>query len=125
MGKVIDVDEDLYKSISSDISSIASTLEGAKGKLEPCFSGELASYYSGSCNTELEFEIADSVTKIENTSVAIDASIDLYEKSSYFQYRYEVTMEGSSSNRDVIYSKLWYHFINNDNIYAKRYGKNI
>ena len=81
MGKVIDVDEELYNGISSEISGLATTLEGSKSKLDPCFSGELASFYSGSCNTDLGSEVANSITKIENLSLAIDASINAYKNT--------------------------------------------
>lgn len=33
--------------------------------------------------------------------------MNLYETSPYFKYRIEQTLEGNSSNRDVIYSSLW------------------
>lgn len=41
--------------------------------------------------------------------------IRFYNTSDYFQVRVEKTLAGSSSNRDVIYSTLWNHYINNDN----------
>lgn len=36
--------------------------------------------------------------------------IDFYSKSSYFQQRFEQTLDGDSSGRDEIASKLWYHY---------------
>lgn len=49
--------------------------------------------------------------------------IRYYENSDYFQHRVEATMEGSSSNRDVIYETLWQHYINNDNILQLAFGE--
>ncbi len=37
--------------------------------------------------------------------------MDLYEASPYFQYRVKETLEGHSSGRDVIYSSLWQHYV--------------
>lgn len=37
---------------------------------------------------------------------------DFYAASEYFQYRMKQTAEGESSGRDIIYSTLWNHFIN-------------
>lgn len=49
--------------------------------------------------------------------------MQFYENSDYFQHRLEATMEGSSSNRDWIYSTLWNHYINNDNFLQLVFGE--
>ena len=49
--------------------------------------------------------------------------MQFYENSAYFQHRAEATMEGSSSNRDWIYSTLWNHYINNDNFLQLLFGE--
>ena len=46
-----------------------------------------------------------------------------YESSDYFQHRVEKTMEGSSSNRNWIYSSLWNHYINNNNLLEFSFGE--
>ena len=76
MGNKIAVDDELYSGISSEIMGLSGNLTGAD--LSPCFSGELASFYSGSCNTELDDEILGVIDDIENLSLNIDASIDAY-----------------------------------------------
>lgn len=48
---------------------------------------------------------------------------DFYEKSDYFQQRVENTIEGSSSGRDVVYSQLWNHYLNNDNVIQLLFGE--
>ena len=76
MGNKVAIDEEIYNGISSNISGLSESLNGVD--LSPCFSGELASFYSGSCDTDLESQLSKSVTKIENTALAIDASINAY-----------------------------------------------
>lgn len=49
--------------------------------------------------------------------------MQFYETSLYFQRRVEKTMEGSSSNRDFIYSTLWNHYLNNDNFLQLIFGE--
>ena len=49
--------------------------------------------------------------------------VQYYNTSDYFQYRMELTKEGSSSGRDMIYSALWQHYINNDNIVQLLFGE--
>ncbi len=49
--------------------------------------------------------------------------MQFYENSDYFQHRLEATMEGSSSNRDFIYSTLWKHFINNNSFLQLVFGE--
>lgn len=49
--------------------------------------------------------------------------VQFYDSSEYFQQRVEDTMEGSSSGRDVIYSNLWNHFLNNDNFFQLLFGE--
>lgn len=49
--------------------------------------------------------------------------MQFYDSSNYFQHRVESTMEGSSSNRDWIYSTLWNHYINNDNLSQLVFGE--
>lgn len=49
--------------------------------------------------------------------------MQFYENSDYFQHRLEATMEGSSSNRDWIYSTLWNHYINNGNFLQLVFGE--
>lgn len=49
--------------------------------------------------------------------------IRFYNTSDYFQVRVEKTLTGSSSNRDVIYSTLWNHYINNDNFLQLVFGE--
>lgn len=46
-----------------------------------------------------------------------------YNNSDYFQYRIELTKEGSSSGRDMIYGALWQHYINNNNIVQLLFGE--
>ena len=46
-----------------------------------------------------------------------------YNESEYFQYRVEMTKEGSSSSRDQIYSTLWTHFKTNDSITKVLFGE--
>lgn len=48
---------------------------------------------------------------------------NLFEKSDYFQYRLESTIEGNSSERDEIYATLWHHYIYNDNILQLAFGE--
>ena len=48
---------------------------------------------------------------------------DFYNESEYFQYRVEMTKEGSSSSRDMIYSTLWSHFKTNDNLIEVLFGE--
>lgn len=43
--------------------------------------------------------------------------------SDYFQYRLESTMEGGSSGRDVIYSRIWNHYKSNDNVLQLAFGE--
>jgi len=81
MGKVVDVDENLYKSISSDISSLTTALEGAKSNLAPCFSGELQSFYNGSCNNDIDRELLSVIDEIDNLSLNIDASVNAYQRT--------------------------------------------
>ena len=50
-------------------------------------------------------------------------TIQFYEANEYFQYRLEMTLEGSSSNRNWIYSTLWQHYINNNNILQLAFGE--
>lgn len=47
---------------------------------------------------------------------------DLIENSDYFVYRIERTLEGDSSGRDVIYSKYWSFYWNQDSIFAPLFG---
>lgn len=49
--------------------------------------------------------------------------IKIYSSSNYFQHRIESTIEGSSSGRDAIYSNLWDHYRNNDNIIQLVFGE--
>ena len=49
--------------------------------------------------------------------------INLYEKSDYFQYRIESSLEGNSSERDEIYVTLWNHYVHNDNILQFAFGE--
>jgi len=49
--------------------------------------------------------------------------MQFYENSDYFQHRLEATLEGSSSNRDWIYSTLWNHYINNGNFLQLVFGE--
>lgn len=46
-----------------------------------------------------------------------------YNESEYFQYRVEMTKEGSSSSRDQIYSTLWSHFKTNDSLPEILFGE--
>lgn len=41
---------------------------------------------------------------------------DFYANSEYLQYRIDMTQDGDSSQRDIIYSTLWNHFISNNNL---------
>ncbi len=47
-------------------------------------------------------------------AIVATASIvqNLLETSDYFQYRIDQTLEGNSSNRDILYSQFFNHFIN-------------
>ena len=47
---------------------------------------------------------------------------DFYATSEYFQRRVEQTAEGGLSNRDVIYSTLWNHFINETSVTKILFG---
>jgi hypothetical protein len=49
--------------------------------------------------------------------------IHFYESNNYFQYRIESTLEGRVSGRDVIYSTLWQHYLNNSNIIQLSFGE--
>lgn len=49
--------------------------------------------------------------------------VRFYENSDYFQIRVENTLEGSSSGRNIIYSTLWNHYINNDNMVQLAFGE--
>lgn len=49
--------------------------------------------------------------------------IHFYENNDYFQYRVESTMEGRSSSRNIIYSTLWQHYVNNDNMLQLIFGE--
>ncbi|MDO5340954.1 MAG: O-antigen ligase family protein [Bacteroidia bacterium] len=46
-----------------------------------------------------------------------------YENSDYFQQRIESTVEGKSSGRDFVYSELWNHYLNNDNVLQLLFGE--
>lgn len=46
-----------------------------------------------------------------------------YSRSEFFQYRVEETMSGEASSRDILYSKLWSHYRNNDNIVQLAFGE--
>lgn len=46
-----------------------------------------------------------------------------YSQSEYFQYRVEDTMEGKSSTRNVLYSTLWSHYRNNENLLQMAFGE--
>lgn len=48
-----------------------------------------------------------------------------YTESEYFQYRVEMTKEGSSSSRDQIYSTLWTHFKTNDSLFEILVGEGV
>lgn len=47
---------------------------------------------------------------------------DFYIQNEYFASRIEDTIEGNTSNRDVIYSKIWNCFINQQNILSYVFG---
>lgn len=47
----------------------------------------------------------------------------LYSRSEYFQYRVESTMEGQSSARNILFSTLWSHYRNNDNVLQLAFGE--
>ena len=51
--------------------------------------------------------------------------INFYSESSYFQQRIESTLEGRSSNRDVIYSVLWQHYISNQSLSNILFGEGV
>ena len=61
------------------------------------------------------------------SALAIIATIsivrDLLVTSDYFVYRIEQTLEGNSSNRDIIYSHLWDTFINESNPLILLFGR--
>lgn len=49
--------------------------------------------------------------------------IQYFEQSAYFQNRYEQTISGDSSNRDVLYQVFWYHWLENDNVIQVMFGE--
>lgn len=63
-----------------------------------------------------------TVLTILITIVGAKYIADFYVASEYFQYRMEQTSEGSSSGRDVIYSTLWTHFINETSLLKIMFG---
>lgn len=48
---------------------------------------------------------------------------ELYNENQYFQYRMQATKEGDSSQRDVIYSTLFYHYLDNNNLLQIIFGE--
>ena len=46
----------------------------------------------------------------------------LYSTSEYFQRRIEASLSGDSSGRDVIYSTLWQHFVNENSVVKLLFG---
>lgn len=49
--------------------------------------------------------------------------IELYENSDYFHNRVEATFNNNSSNRNTIYSTLWEHYINDENVLQMAFGE--
>lgn len=47
---------------------------------------------------------------------------NFYNSSDYFQYRLDDTLEGNSSGRDLIYTRLWDYFIHNTNVIEVLFG---
>lgn len=48
--------------------------------------------------------------------------IDFYQNSNLFQQRLEQTIEGNSSNRDILYSNMFYGFINHTSLLKQLFG---
>lgn len=48
--------------------------------------------------------------------------IDFYQNSNLFQQRLEQTIEGNSSNRDILYSNMFYGFINHTSLLNQLFG---
>ena len=55
--------------------------------------------------------------------VAISIVENMLATSDYFVYRLESTLDGDSSNRDIIYSNLWDTFINEPNPFIILFGR--
>lgn len=49
--------------------------------------------------------------------------LELYSTNDYFAYRYESSLEGNDSGRDIIYSILWNHYIDNQNLIQLLFGE--
>lgn len=47
---------------------------------------------------------------------------DIISSSDYFNHRLEQTIDGDSSGRDIIFGKLWNHFVNETNILKILFG---
>lgn len=52
----------------------------------------------------------------------LNCAVDYILQDDYLLKRYEQTMEGNSSGRDVIYSKAWNTWLNSDNIFLYVFG---
>lgn len=50
---------------------------------------------------------------------------NLYESDLFFKYRIEQTLEGDSSNRDIIYSTLWEHFQQESSLLKMLFGNGV
>lgn len=81
MRKVIDVEENIFNGVSSQCNNTASSVEGSKGKLGPCFSGKLLNYYNSSCNNKIDSQITSIATELQNLSLSIKASLQAYQET--------------------------------------------
>ena len=79
MGKIIDVDENVFNGVSSQCNNAASSVEGSKGKLGPCFSGKLLSYYNSSCNNKIDSQITSISNNLQNLSTSIQGAMKAYQ----------------------------------------------
>lgn len=69
--------------------------------------------------------VASTATAIIAIALIAIVSFWIYSGNDYLQMRWESTMEGGSSNRDVIYSSLWAAYINFDNIFQYLFGRGL
>lgn len=97
MGKIIEIDENLYKSISSSLSNLASTINSSRGNLGPCFGGKLLNYYNSNCDTDIDDELLSASDLATNTGLNINASIEAY----------KMTDDGLSLGLDALIDEIF------------------
>lgn len=74
---------------------------------------------------ESKHTVASAATAIIAIVLVAFLSLWIYSGNEYLQMRWESTMEGESSNRDVLYSSLWAAYINFDNIFQYLFGRGL